>query len=210
MEPERTISRELAPDELEAVAVMHLPAASAVQPPLGAVGQLRFFRDKVRLFQEFDPHSAIVEKDEFNRICGVLVYTHDEPSFHGFAGPSHGRFYMRVLKTLCGYYGFDFPKYLAAARSMLGKGDLPDVPTADHYGKIWVLLVAEECRRQGVAERLIAECIRAMRERAATQLRVTVHVDNQPAIRAYEKCGFRKIGSCVESSGPSAVMQMEL
>jgi ribosomal protein S18 acetylase RimI-like enzyme len=210
MPPSTTISRDLAPDDLEVIAAMHLHASIAASGNRHPGGKFRFSRDKIRLFQEFDPHSTLMEKDEPGRIRGVLVYTHDEASFHRFAGPPHGRFWMRALKTLCGYYGFDFPKYLAAARSMLGKGDQPDVPAADHYGKIWVLLVAEECRRQGVAERLVTECIRAMRERGATRLRVTVHVDNHAAIHVYEKCGFRTVGTCVESSGPSLVMQMEI
>jgi GNAT superfamily N-acetyltransferase len=210
MDMSRTISRDLASGDLETVAAMHLHASLAASGNRHPIGKFRFFRDKIRLFQEFDPRSAIVEKDDAGRICGVLIYTHDEPSFHRFAGPTHGPFWVRALKTLCGCYGFDFPKYLAAARSMLGKGDRADVPAASRYGKIWVLLVAEECRRQGVAEHLVAECIRTMRERGATLLRVTVHVDNHPAIHVYEKCGFRNVGTCVESSGPSAVMQRDI
>ena len=49
-----------------------------------------------------------------------------------------------------------------------------------------------------------------MKKRGEKLLRLTVEVDNKPAIKAYEKSNFKIIGKCKESSGLSYVMQFEL
>ena len=210
MRQSEEISRQLAPGDLEAVAAMHLHPSLATQGGRHAGAEYRFYRDKIRLFQAFDPRSVLLEKDVSGRIRGMLVYTHDEPSFHRFAGPRHLRFFVHLLKTMAGYYGCHLRKYYVAARSMLGKGQASPTPAVARHGKIWALLVAEECRRQGVAGSLIAACLEDMRRRGADRLRVTVHIDNHPAIGLYEQCGFSRIGKCLESNGPAVVMEQTL
>lgn len=201
---------EITKKDLEIIASMHISSRiedSGLKKP---GSHYRFFYDKVKLFYEFDPESIILKKNDQGEINGILIYTYDETAFNSFSGPRHGRFYSRAMKTLLGVYGCRFGKFLAAAKSMLGKNTEPDVPQVDQFGKIWVLLVMEECRRQGVAAKLLEDCITAIKRKNVFNLRVTVKTDNEPAIKAYEKSGFKIIGTCMESSGASYVMELAL
>ncbi|MEA2011578.1 MAG: GNAT family N-acetyltransferase [Verrucomicrobiota bacterium] len=170
-----------------------------------------FYLEKVKLFYTFDANSIILTKNNGN-ITGVLIYTYDEQVFNKYAGPSHIGFYIRILKTLSGYYGFDFLKYFKTLRSSLGKADRiqKNSPDTEAYGKIWVLIVADEYRRQGIASKLLKTCIKNIKLTEIKYLRVTVKDDNRPAIDAYEKQNFEKIGTCEESSGHSYIMQLKL
>lgn len=201
---------EITNKDLEIIASMHISPrieASGLKKPRS---HYRFFYDKVKLFYEFDKKSIIIKKNKKGEITGVLIYTYDEKAFNNFSGPMHGGFYVRVLKTLLGFYGFRFEKFLTAAKSILGKNTDSNVPKVEKFGKIWVLIVVEECRRQGIAAKLLQECMNAVKEQNTEYLRVTVKTDNEPAIKAYKKSGFEIIGDCQESSGPSYVMQLEL
>jgi len=200
----------LIPRDFEIIAAMHVnPSTTALNPSRN--GRYRFFLDKIRLFHAFDPDSILVTRDEEGQITGVLIYTYDEPTFNRFSGPRKGRFYLRLLKTAIGYYGCDFKKFFLAAKSMLGMGvEVREDLASPSFGKIWVLLVMEEHRRKGIAGQLIDDCIQMMRKQNRTRVRVTVKTDNEPAIKAYEKCGFATIGTCEESSGYSYVMEMNL
>lgn len=196
--------------DLEIVASMHISSRivdASLQRPKS---HYRFFLDKVRLFYDFDPESIILKKDDNDQIIGILIYTFNEVDFNQFSGPHHFRFHLRALKTILGFYGCRFGKFFAALRSMLGKNLESDVPSSDRYGKIWVMLVMEERRREGIAIDLINSCIENMKKRGEKLLRLTVEVDNKPAIKAYEKSNFKIIGKCKESSGLSYVMQLEL
>jgi ribosomal protein S18 acetylase RimI-like enzyme len=112
-----------------------------------------------------------------------------------------------------GYYGCRFAKFAKAAKSMLGwnSSRIDDgVALPEHYGKIWVLLVAEEERGKGLAGRLLDKCVTISRNRGGESLVVTVKKDNAPAIRVYERAGFKNIGTCEESSGESHLMILKL
>lgn len=202
--------------DLEVIASMHIcPRKSAVGLKSPA-SKFRFFLDKVRHFYEFDPDSIIVCRDAEGRISGVLIYTYSEKAFNQFSGPIHIRFYVKLLKTLLGLYGFEFRKFFIAAKSMLGFGErkihsLSAGKNNDaNFAKIWVLIVAEEERKKGIASKLLQTCLEEAKKRKIRKVRVTVKTDNQPAIRAYEKNGFHTIGECVESSGKSFIMEKEL
>lgn len=54
--------------------------------------------------------------------------------------------------------------------------------------------VRADCRRKGVAHCLLEETKRLAAERGITTLTLEVRVSNEPAIRLYEKCGFRSLG----------------
>ena len=196
--------------DLEIIASMHISSRIADALLHKPKSHYRFFFDKVKLFYDFDKESIILKKDDNDQIIGILIYTFNEVDFNQFSGPHHFHFYLRVLKTILGFYGCRFGKFFAAFRSMLGKNLESDVPSAEHYGKIWVLLVMEERRREGIAIDLINSCIANMKKRGEKLLRLTVEVDNKPAIKAYEKSNFKIIGKCKESSGLSYVMQFEL
>ena len=210
----------LSEKDIEAVALMHIdPSGSTALEMARRSAAFRFFRDKIRLFLEFDQESVLLERDggaaeNDGGIAGVLIYTRDERAFNRFAGPPSVRFISRALKTILGYYGFDFAKYARAAASALGfaggGGIAESAFPADRYGKIWVLIVAEKARGRGVAGRLLERCAAEAAGRGVEALIVTVRTDNAPAIRVYERAGFEKIGECSESSGRSLVMLKRL
>jgi ribosomal protein S18 acetylase RimI-like enzyme len=172
----------------------------------------RFYKDKVGLFLEFDPQSVLIRNGKKNDIAGFLIYTYDTDRFNAFAGPSGTRFYKNILKTAAGYYGYDFRKYIAVCKVMLGinrtKFTSP-VSEIHPYGKIWALVVSSEYRRMGFASELIAACLKTFREKEGAVMRITVKKDNEPAIKTYQNYGFEIIGECLESTGESFVMEIK-
>ena len=204
------IDRSITRATLDAIASMHISPRIADANLRKPQTQFRFFRDKINLFYEFDNNSIILETNKNEEITGILIYTYNECEFNSFSGPRHLRFYRRAFKVLFGLYGCKLSKFCTAGLSMLGKNSDSDVPKTERYGKIWVLLVMEEHRRQGIAEKLLTQCIDEMKTRGESLLRVTVEKENRPAMNAYKKLGFEVIGSCKESSGDSYVMQLKL
>jgi len=194
--------------DLEAIASMHISprkSASGIKRP---AAKFRFFLDKLRHFYEFDPGSIILQRDDDGTISGVLIYTYSERAFNEFSGPRHMRFYVKAIKTIFGLYGFQFRKFFLAAKSMLGLGGKIAISSGSvDFAKIWVLIVAEEERRKGIASKLLRECLAQLKTRGVEIVRVTVKKDNIPAIKGYEKQGFKTVGGCTESSGASYIME---
>lgn len=195
------------------VAALHivprLDSGNAREP----ASKFRFYRDKVRLFLKFDPGSVILKKNDGDQIEGVLIFTRDEAEFNRFMGPSRLPFYIQLLKTICGFYGFDFRKFFLTARSAAGFAAKRLTDAGDQHGKtakIWALIVAEEARGKGVAGELIRKCIDRVSQDGAQCIELTVKKDNSQAIRAYEKAGFKIIGDCLESTGSSYIMQINV
>ena len=61
-------------------------------------------------------------------------------------------------------------------------------------GHVISLAVMPEYRRRGIATKLMEAALRSLRERyGAREVYLEVRVSNTPAIRLYEKLGFRKI-----------------
>jgi len=106
---ERLLLMGLSEKDIEAVALMHIdPSGSTALEMARRSAAFRFFRDKIRLFLEFDQESVLLERDggaaeNDGGIAGVLIYTRDERAFNRFAGPPSVRFISRALKTILGY-----------------------------------------------------------------------------------------------------------
>jgi ribosomal protein S18 acetylase RimI-like enzyme len=49
-----------------------------------------------------------------------------------------------------------------------------------------------------------------MKKHGEKFLQVTVKTDNIPAIKVYEKNGFKNVGTCMESSGESYIMEISI
>lgn len=56
------------------------------------------------------------------------------------------------------------------------------------------IAVAPECRRQGIAERLVEALVVQLAERGSHCLTLEVRVSNEPARNLYEKLGFVSVG----------------
>ena len=56
------------------------------------------------------------------------------------------------------------------------------------------LAVAPDFRRKGIAEQLVSDLIKCLKEQDVTCLTLEVRVSNMPAIALYEKMGFVEVG----------------
>jgi ribosomal protein S18 acetylase RimI-like enzyme len=66
-----------------------------------------------------------------------------------------------------------------------------------HLAEAWVVenvATVPRFRRKGLADRLLAEILERGRRRGAHSADIGVLIGNDPAQRAYEKCGFRVVG----------------
>ena len=68
------------------------------------------------------------------------------------------------------------------SQSVLGWADMMNLAVKDTH------------RRRGIAEQLICELTRRLKEDKVTRLTLEVRVSNQPAICLYEKAGFVEVG----------------
>src|SRR3989338_8425131 len=59
-------------------------------------------------------------------------------------------------------------------------------------GKIQELIVTHECRRKGIASALLNSMLNFFRSNDCITSEVDVRVENEPALKAFKKSGFRK------------------
>lgn len=64
-----------------------------------------------------------------------------------------------------------------------------------HSVWIWGVYVTAEWRALHIAEELIASCLEWARARKVALAKLGVAVVNEPAIRCYERCGFKTYGT---------------
>jgi ribosomal protein S18 acetylase RimI-like enzyme len=67
-------------------------------------------------------------------------------------------------------------------------------PRHKHQATVWGVYVREEWRGQHIAEALIQNCLDWARDKGVVIARLGVAADNRPAIRCYERCGFKTYG----------------
>ena len=91
----------------------------------------------------------------------------------------------------------------APARTYLLAVDDADHTVIHGYAGFWydgddaelmTIGVERDCQRQGVATRLLAALIDQARAQGARRMLLEVRVDNGPALRLYERHGFRRMG----------------
>ena len=68
--------------------------------------------------------------------------------------------------------------------------DLP-LSSPHRMATIYDLYVRPDFRHRGVATKLLAEALEAMKSRGVTLVTITALVANEPALRLYRKVGFR-------------------
>ncbi|MEM6316848.1 MAG: GNAT family N-acetyltransferase [Bacteroidota bacterium] len=63
----------------------------------------------------------------------------------------------------------------------------------DHYAYLGFMYVLPEYRGRGINQLLTQELLNWAKARNLSEIRLTVYDDNLPAVRAYEKAGFKKL-----------------
>ncbi len=74
--------------------------------------------------------------------------------------------------------------------------------TAAIEAEVLTLCVVPDCRRAGVAARLVSECRLIAADAGAAQLFLEVEVDNTAALALYAGRGFRQVGRCENYFAP--------
>jgi ribosomal protein S18 acetylase RimI-like enzyme len=64
-----------------------------------------------------------------------------------------------------------------------------------HQATVWGVYVKEDWRGLHIAEALIGNCLEWGRAKGVVIARLGVAADNPPAIRCYERCGFKITGT---------------
>ncbi len=62
----------------------------------------------------------------------------------------------------------------------------------DRMGHLGFMFVPEEHRGQGLNQLIIKKLIEWCKSKGLNEIRLTVYQSNEPALRAYEKAGFRR------------------
>ena len=89
-----------------------------------------------------------------------------------------------------------------AGFAKLGPDDLPDA--GPDSIELYQLYVLEPWKGRGIATALMDWAIGAARARGASELRLTVYIDNHRARRFYERHGFEEVGKYVFMVGDHA------
>ncbi len=90
-----------------------------------------------------------------------------------------------LLETMAGYV-----RQLRKRRAPAGAGPQAPASVSPHSWSLVAIAVAPSHRRSGVARRLLAEFEDRSREMGATELRLTVTLDNLAARRFYERAAW--------------------
>lgn len=61
-------------------------------------------------------------------------------------------------------------------------------------GDIGNIAVSEQCRQQGLADRLMTECLQRAQSRGLNKVYLEVRPSNEPAMKLYRKHGFEIVG----------------
>lgn len=71
----------------------------------------------------------------------------------------------------------------------------PGAPKVKHSATVWGVYVNAAWRGQHIAEALIESCLDWAHANEVVIVKLAVVSDNQPAIRCYERCGFKTYGT---------------
>lgn len=113
------------------------------------------------------------------------------------------------FRWVTGRYGFGF-----APAVLLLSNKLSFLTSPHNYrgsdSQILSIAVDATHRNMGIGTALLSEAVTYLRQRRARQLKLEVRPWNRPALRLYEKLGFRTIGTLQDSQGEWLVMVKHL
>jgi RimJ/RimL family protein N-acetyltransferase len=155
-------------------------------------------------------------KSSFSTPRGTIIIREADPadadSFRGLrlyalqeSPAAFGADYQRTLSHPSGYWeerltmhpdeaAIFFAEYGQQLIGMTGvaRGGAPKIR---HNATIWGVFVRPEWRGLHIAEELIRACLTWARDRKIVAAKLGVNAANTPAIRCYERCGFRISGT---------------
>ena len=123
----------------------------------------------------------------------IVAEVDSEPAaaLSGYFGEEHGGTTLRDAMAEADAATGQVPDQEAIARALTILNVAPE-----HVPGAWIVenvATLPEFRRRGLVDRLMAEILERGQRRGATVADISVFIGNDPAQRAYEKCGFRVI-----------------
>ncbi len=175
----------------------------------GRLPRPQAMEDVFSLVYEAEPEAAFLAKDAEGTAVG---YCFAPACLSGMWQKSlTGGYLLRWFwRWLTGQYGIGLQpvKVILLNKAAFLQSALQ--PSAGADARILSIAVASSCRGQGVAQQLMEQAMVYFRRKKAKRVRLEVRPDNLPAIRVYEKYGFRSGGYTKDSQGQWLIMYKEM
>ena len=122
----------------------------------------------------------------------------------------HGHLLKMFCRWITGRYGVGLRPVWMVARNWLGLAGETRHPEAHAEARILSIAVEPGCQGLGIGSGLTKAGLDYLRSRGEKMVRLEVRPDNQPAIRVYEKYGFKITGETTDVQGKWLVMLLDL
>ncbi|MDQ7779673.1 MAG: GNAT family N-acetyltransferase [Planctomycetota bacterium] len=218
----RVVVRPATIAELPEIAALHFdpPERSRVREIVArGGGWYNLYLDKVRLYHRIEPEGLLVARDS-DGIAGYCI-TSQSAARLKYDAFSRGMTLSLIINALHLRYGASPAFWLKTAllaismygvRAVRTGGDKTRAPLIYTLSeaKIWAFVVATECRGKGVGQALLDAACLYLRKGGNKKIGVMVGRENQLAIRAYSRAGFRIVAPYFESVGKVYYMERPL
>lgn len=200
---------------LNVIAAMHInPNSTKVAEIIKKhTGLYKFYFDKVKMFFDIEPSGILVAKQD-KQILGFIIVSKNDDKVKRLSLKKGYLLYF-ALKALLLRYGLNKEiikkLFLVPYANLISKRVKPFIKTYRMPDtKIWSLIVMESARGKGIGLGLIQSACDYSCAQGAHTIGVTVVLNNNIALKAYQKAGFYIINQVFESSGPSYYMTKSL
>lgn len=196
--------------DIPAIAAIFAEAfADSVLHYCGRFPKPQAMEDVFSLVAESEPEAVFIARNNEGLVSGYCLAP---VNLHGmwrqaFTG---GHVLRWAWRWSTGQYGFGLLpvcKLVLSKTAFLGSACTPGL-TAD--GRILSIAVSKAWQGQGVASALLKSALQYLVSRQTNRIRLEVRPDNRPAIRVYEKYGFRYAGQTCDPQGPWLIMLKDL
>lgn len=197
-------------DDMRSVARLFVAAfPDSVRHTMGAdAPPLDFLTDLFRMCLDTDPEGFLVAEDELGRLAGYVVapLAVNRIWCRAVSGGYLWRWLGRVLsgrlRVSLATVRTAMADKFAFWRSQKTAAEIP--------ARILSIAVAPWARGRGIGSELLARAVARFRSAGVTRVRLEVRPWNTPAVRMYERCGFREIGRTRDTQGEWLILALEL
>lgn len=195
--------------DLQGIArVFSLAFEDTLRSIFGRMPPRRVFRDVFSLCYRAEPSGLLVARSGLG-VAGYVFAPSDMGRLYR-AATLGGHLWQWLRHWLRGDYGFGWSplrvllldKY-AFLRSSLETGPFP-------AARILSIAVDPAFRGRGLGSALLQAALASLAKRGARRVRLEVRPENAAAVRMYEKAGFRRVGTMVDTRGPWWIMEAEV